>query len=243
MQQLPLGVRPADTASFEGFVPGPNREVCELLTGPAPPRLLWLWGRAGTGKTHLLQAACASVSAGGGAAAWLDLESPCHPDRLQGFESIELVCLDALERISGDPAWNAAVFRLLALMQDAGGRLYVASTAPPASLPVRLPDLRSRLLAGAVHQLRELDEAGRMQVLERRAQRRGLQLPPEAAAWLVRHLPRDLRSLCDALDRLDEAALAAQRRLTVPFLRSVLESQPGGADRSSGPDGTAERRP
>lgn len=243
MQQLPLGVRPADTPSFEGFVPGPNREVCELLAGPAPPRLLWLWGRTGTGKTHLLKAACAEVSARGGAAACLDLENPSHPDRLQGFESIDLVCLDALERISADPAWNAAVFRLIALMQDAGGRLYVASTAPPAALPFRLPDLRSRLLAGAVHQLRELDEDGRMQALERRAQRRGLQLPHEAAAWLVHHLPRDLRSLCDALDRLDEAALAAQRRLTVPFLRSVFESQAGGPDRSSGAAGPAERRP
>lgn len=230
MQQLPLGVRPADTASFEGFVPGPNREVCELLAGAAPPRLLWLWGRAGNGKTHLLQAACAGVSAHGGAAACLDLEIPCLPDRLQGFESLDLVCLDGLERISADAAWNAAVFRLLALMQDAGGRLYVASTAPPASLQFRLPDLRSRLLAGVVHQLRELDEEGRMQVLERRAQRRGLQLPREAAAWLVHHLPRDLRSLCDALDRLDDAALAAQRRLTVPFLRTVLDRQPDGVD-------------
>jgi DnaA family protein len=230
VQQLPLGVRPVDSATFDGFVAGPNREVLELLAGGSPPRLLWLWGRAGTGKTHLLQAACAAAGSCGGAAAYLDLELPSSPQRLQGFESLDLVCLDSIEQVSADPAWNAAVFRLLALMQDGAGRLYVASTAPPASLPFRLPDLRSRLLAGAVHQLRELAEEERVQVLERRAQRRGLQLPRESADWLVRHLPRDLRSLCAALDRLDEAALAAQRRLTVPFLRSVLEGQPAGVD-------------
>ncbi len=105
----------------------------------------------------------------------------------------------------------------------------MASTAPPASLRFGLPDLRSRLLAAAVHQLRELDEDGQIEALERRAARRGLELSREAAAYLVHRMPRDMHSLCGVLDRLDEAALAAQRRLTVPFLRQALETdQPSG---------------
>ena len=225
MQQLPLGVRLAETARFDGFVAGPNRETLELLSGGLPPRLLWLWGRAGTGKTHLLQASCASVGAGGGAAAYLDLESAGTPDLLEGFDGLDLVCLDSLDRVSDDAAWNAAIFRLYTLMQDGAGRLYVASTGPPAALRFRLPDLRSRLLAGPVHQLHELGEDERMAALEQRAGRLGLVLPRESAAYLVHRLPRDMHSLCAVLDRLDEAALAAQRRLTVPFLRQVLESQ------------------
>jgi DnaA family protein len=224
MQQLPLGVRLGEAARFDGFVAGANAEVLGLLTGPAPPRVLWLWGRAGTGKTHLLQAACANASASGGAATYLDLESGGSPALLDGCETLDLVCLDGIERVSDAGDWNAAVFRLYTLMQDSPGRLYVASTAPPASLRFRLADLRSRLLAGALHQLHELDEHGQVQALARRAARRGLELSPEAATWLVHRLPRDMHSLCSMLDRLDEAALAAQRRLTVPFLRQVLES-------------------
>ena len=125
--------------------------------------------------------------------------------------------------MSQDAAWNAAIFRLHTLMQDGSGRLYVASTAPPASLRFRLPDLRSRLLAAPVHQLQPLDEEGQVEALQRRAARRGLELSHEAAAWLVHRMPRDMHSLCGVLDRLDEAALAAQRRLTLPFLRQVLE--------------------
>jgi DnaA family protein len=223
MQQLPLGVRLGEAARFDGFVAGANAEVLGLLTGPAPPRVLWLWGRAGTGKTHLLQAACANASASGGAATYLDLESGGSPALLDGCETLDLVCLDGIERISDDGDWNAAAFRLYTLMQDSPGRLYVASTAPPASLRFRLADLRSRLLAGALHQLHELDEHGQVEALVRRAARRGLELSPEAATWLVHRLPRDMHSLCSMLDRLDEAALAAQRRLTVPFLRQVLE--------------------
>jgi DnaA family protein len=223
VQQLPLRVRIGEAARFDAFVAGPNAEVLGLLEGPSPPRVLWLWGRRGTGKTHLLQAACAAASAAGGAATYLDLEAVGAPAMLDGCEALDLVCLDALDRVSDDADWNAAIFRLYTLMQDAPGRLYVASTAPPASLRFRLPDLRSRLLAAPVYQLHELDEDGQVAALELRASRRGLELLREAAAWLVHRMPRDMHSLCRVLDRLDEAALAAQRRLTVPFLRQVLE--------------------
>jgi DnaA family protein len=228
MQQLPLGVRLGDAARFEHFVAGPNREALERLRGEEPPRLVWLWGRAGTGKTHLLQASCAAVGARGGAATYLDLEAGGTPALLEGCEALDLVCLDALERVCDDGDWNAAIFRLHTLMQDCGGRLYVATTAPPASLRFRLPDLRSRLLAAPVYQLHGLDEDGQIAALEHRAARRGLELTHDAAAYLLHRMPRDMHSLCALLDRLDEAALAAQRRLTVPFLRQVLDAQSVG---------------
>jgi len=231
MQQLPLRVRLGEAARFDGFVAGPNAEVVELLTGASPPRVLWIWGRAGAGKTHLLQAACAATSAAGGAATYVDLEAKgSAPALLEGCETLDLVCLDALDCVSAEAGWNEAIFRLYTLMQDGPGRLYVASTAPPASLRFQLPDLRSRLLAAAVHQLHELDEDAQIEALERRAARRGLELSHEAAAWLVHRMPRDMHSLCGVLDRLDEAALAAQRRLTVPFLRQVLETPQASGD-------------
>jgi DnaA family protein len=231
MQQLPLRVRLGEAARFDGFVAGPNAEVVDLLTGASPPRVLWIWGRVGAGKTHLLQAACAATSAAGGAATYVDLQATgSAPALLEGCETLDLVCLDALDCVSAEAVWNEAIFRLYTLMQDGSGRLYVASTAPPASLRFQLPDLRSRLLAAAVHQLHELDEDAQIEALERRAARRGLELSHEAAAWLVHRMPRDMHSLCGVLDRLDEAALAAQRRLTVPFLRQVLETPQASGD-------------
>ncbi len=225
MRQLPLGVRLNEAARFDTFVAGDNRELVARLAGSEPPRLLWLWGRAGSGKTHLLQAACAAVGRRGGAATYIDLAAAATPALLDGCEGLDLVCLDALDHVAGDARWNAAVFRLHTLMQDGTGRLLVASTAPPSTLDFHLADLRSRLLAAPIHQLRELDDEGRIAVLERRAAGLGLELPREAAWYLLQHRPRDMHSLCDALDRLDEAALAAQRRLTVPFLREVLGTQ------------------
>jgi DnaA family protein len=98
----------------------------------------------------------------------------------------------------------------------------MAARPPPALLAWALPDLGSRCAAGAVLQLRALDEAEQQQALQLRARLRGFELPEETSRWLQRRFPRDMRRLYGLLDTLDEAALAAQRRLTVPFIREVL---------------------
>jgi DnaA family protein len=227
MQQLPLHVRLRDAARFANFVPGHNLEVLEALTAPAAAgqRVVWLWGRAGTGKTHLLQATCAAASADGLGAAYLDLHAAPASGLLDGLDTLDVVCLDGLDAVAADPDWNAALFRLYTLTQDGSGRLVVASAGPPAGLPLVLPDLRSRLLAGSVYQLVELDETGQCAALQRRAAASGLELTPDAALYLVHRLPRDMHSLFAVLDELDRASLAAQRRLTIPFLREALESR------------------
>lgn len=228
MRQLPLRVRLRDSARLASFLPGRNREVFASFAGgwQSLPRATWLWGRAGTGKSHLLQAACADAGERGAAAAYFDLAATHEPAVLEGYEAFDVVCLDNLDAVARSLPWNAAIFRLHTLLQDGRGRLVVSSTSPPAGLEFALPDLRSRLLAASVHQLQELDEPGQIAALQLRATRRGLDLSEEAAAYLVHRLPRDLHSLFAVLDRLDEASLAAQRRLTIPFLREALEARP-----------------
>jgi DnaA family protein len=227
MEQLPLRVRLRDSARFASYVESGNDQAVAAVRAQEAPRVAWLWGRPGTGKSHLLQAACADCGERGAAAAYFDLAAAGPPAMLEGCETLDLVCLDGLESVADNAAWNAAMFRLYTLLLEGGGRLLVATTAPPASLEFTLPDLRSRLLAAAVYQLRELDESGQCTALRRRAAARGLELSEEAALYLVHRLPRDLPSLLGVLDRLDVASLAAQRRLTVPFLKQVLsESGP-----------------
>jgi DnaA family protein len=100
-----------------------------------------------------------------------------------------------------------------------------AAHAAPEQLGVCLPDLRSRLGWGGVYALQPVDDAARMQILRVRAHERGLELPEDTAQFLLRRCPRDLPALMALLERLDAAALTAQRRLTVPFVREVLGSE------------------
>lgn len=235
MRQLPLGVRLRDSALFETYHPGPNARAVTYLTELAAGRAAagaWLWGDRGTGKTHLLQAACRAADAAGVAAVYLPLAALAEfgAAPFAGLGTQGLVAVDDLDRAAGRAPLEGSLFRLYNELLDAGGRLLVASRAAPARLGIELPDLRSRLGAGVVYQLRRLDDDDCVEALRMRAAGRGLELPPETARFLMRRLPRDIASLCGWLDRLDAASLAAQRRLTVPFVRDVLEST---ADRSA----------
>jgi DnaA family protein len=230
MQQLPLGVRLPDRALFESFLPGRNAEALahvRALAGGEARGAAWLSGPAGAGKTHLLQATCAAAS-GRRRAGYLPLAelAPLGIGVLEGLGQLECLCLDDVERVAGELAWERSLFGLLRDLEDAGGALLAAARTPPALLPWALPDLGSRLAAGAVFALRPLDEAEQHAALELRARLRGLELPEETWQWLRRRYPRDMRRLYALLDTLDTAALAAQRRLTVPFIRDVLRSVP-----------------
>ena len=233
MRQLALGVTLRAAAVFDSFSPGFNAEVLAALRGPGDVPL-WLWGGPGTGKTHLLQAMCAQaagVQPGASAvttapAAYFPLgrTAALPPGALAGFETCRVLCVDDVDAVAGDEAWERALFRLFNEAAERGTRLVFAAHAAPRRPHWVLDDWRSRAAACVVYQLRDLDDAGRVEALRLRAAQRGLDLPSETSDYLLRRMPRDLSSLFDILDRLDEASLRAQRRLTVPFIRDALET-------------------
>jgi DnaA family protein len=221
MKQLALPVQLRGAAVFASFVSGPNQElIAALRQGGKDP--VWIWGAHGAGKTHLLQAACAEAR---DRAAYLPLERGrgLDPAALPGFESLQLVCLDDLDAVVGADEWERALFRFYNAAAEQGTRLVFAAVAAPRALPWGLEDWRSRAAACVVYHLQELDDAGRIAALTLRAGQRGIVLPTETAEYLLHRMPRDLPSLLALLDELDTESLAAQRRLTIPFIRAALE--------------------
>jgi DnaA family protein len=221
MKQLALGVRLRAGAVFDSFATGQNSEVVTALRSPGTAPI-WLWGAHGSGKTHLLQAVC---SAAGETAAYfpLDRSLALPPDALAGFERSRVLCLDDVDRVAGDQAWEQALFRLFNEAAELRTRLIFAAAVAPRQATWVLDDWRSRAAACVVYQLHELDDEGRIEALRLRAAQRGLQLPYETSEYLLKRMPRDLPSLFQILDALDEASMIEQRRLTIPFIRDELE--------------------
>ena len=229
MRQLPLGVRIPDRAVFATFLPARNAEATahlERLAGGTLAGTAWVCGPPGAGKSHLLQAACVQASESM-RAGFFPLTQLCTlgPEVLDGVAQLECLCLDDLDRVIGNLEWEHALFGILREIDEREARLIVSAARPPSLVQWALPDLGSRFTASMVFQLRALDESEQQEALRLRAHTRGFELPDETSRWLQRRFPRDMRALYELLDTLDEAALVAQRRLTVPFIRSVLREQ------------------
>ena len=229
MRQLPLGVRIPDRAVFATFLPARNAEATahlQRLAGGSLAGTAWVCGPPGAGKSHLLQAACvhASESMRAGYFPLTQLRT-FGPEVLEGAAQLECLCLDDLDCVIGNLDWERALFGIFREIDERGARLIVSAGRPPSLVQWALPDIGSRFTASMVFQLRALDESEQQEALRLRAHTRGFELPDETSRWLQRRFPRDMRALYELLDTLDEAALVAQRRLTVPFIRSVLREQ------------------
>ena len=240
--QLPLGLRFPPDQRLHGYRDAPTGLLALLTTlasgegngGQFQPSQLrssqlrssiFLSGAAGAGKSHLLLASCAEAAIHDNAVAYLPLKlfGARAADALAHQGAVRLACVDDVQTIAGDRDAQVALFDLHNRVRDGGGALLYAAAATPLQLDLALPDLRSRLAQCTQFALSVPDESQRRAILLARAQARGLELDDAVMDWLFRRVDRDLATLTALLDRLDRASLAAQRRITVPFLRGVLD--------------------
>jgi len=206
MQQLPLDISSRGEPAFDNFVQGANAEALErvraLAAGALREAIVYLWGEAGCGRTHLLRAAARANPA--------------------------LVAADDVESL--DAAAQQALFAAINAAREGGPGVLAAGGAPPAKLTLR-EDLRTRLAWGLVYQLKPLTDADKVLHLQAEARRRGLTLGDEVAGYLLQRLPRDLSNLNRVLDLLDRHSLARQRPLTLALVREALAEKQQPRDR------------
>ncbi len=223
--QLTLGVGLKDEATFANYFAGKNALLVEELKKAAQgagERVIYFYGQ---GSTHLLQACCHEAHQHGLSAAYLPLASliDFSPDVFEGLESRQLICIDDIHRIAGNRIWEEAVFHAYNRIHDKGGQLMMTASMAPKSLGLALPDMVSRLSGGIVFQLQPLTDEEKLHVLTMRAERRGMMLSEDVGKFILTHCPRHMSTLFATLETLDKMSLAAQRKLTIPFVKTVLE--------------------
>ncbi len=229
--QIPLNIQLPDSASFDNFILGKNEELFNKLKRSINNRSsegsLLFWGGPGVGKTHLLQAACKSAGDHEFSSAYLSfkdlLKKPTN--ELDNLENLDLICLDDVDLVAGKKDWEQALFHLYNRAFDSGAQLVFASSQAIANLNLILSDLSSRLAWGFVYRIQPLSDEEKIQAMQLRSRLRGFILTEKVGQYLLRHCPRDSVALFNLLDELDRASLAAQRAITIPFVKNLLASK------------------
>jgi DnaA family protein len=216
MQQLLLELAPPPPPTLDNFSPGKNGAALKALREALEDgeRFVFLWGRSGSGKTHLLRA-FAGAAGGKGRAAYVQAASADWA----GTENLAAVVVDEVSRL--DDTGQIALFDLCNRLRASGGALAASGEAPPARLALRA-DLRSRLASGIVLQLHPLSDEDKAAALRAHAARRGVALDGELIRYLLTHFDRDMGTQIAALDAVDRYSLQRKRPITLPLLKEAL---------------------
>ncbi len=229
-RQLLLNIRPEEAASLDNFVVGANAELLARITELADPGVfdqVYVWGAPGSGRSHLLRAAQARAKAMRRptlyvSAAALGAELAPPPGGLLIVDDV-----DAL----GEAA-QIALFRVFNAARLVGLALLLSGPEPPLLLELR-EDLRTRIGAALVYEVKALSEADKAQALRHHAAGRGMPIEDALIDYLLRHGRRDLPSLLAAIDLLDRVSLEQGRAPSLPLLRELMQRslELGGGER------------
>ena len=224
--QIPVSFEFRSDQSFNNFYTGKNLELVEQLQNiPTNEQQIAIWGETHTGKSHLLNACCNHAQQQGLSSFYLDLQTTLDPEILDGLENFELVCIDNIDAIVGQPSWEEALFGFYNRHQQLQHKLVIASTMAVNRLAFSLPDLKTRLNWGLNLKIQPLSEADLLSVLQITAHQLGFELADNVAKYLLGHYSHDFAKLTNLLHEIDQATLSAQRKLTIPFLKQMLNEQ------------------
>ena len=223
MRQLLLDLLPETPPSLDNFVAGCNGEALAGLTDWLSPNnreaSLLLWGEGGAGKTHLLRASGAAYQ---DALADPDLGAIEADLIADDSQKPRFQAVDNVETLSA--SGQIVLFNLYNRVRAAGGRLLTSATQPPSQLDLR-EDLRTRMGYCLVYDVKPLSDQEKTAALADMAAARQLTVDPEIFTYLLNHWRRDMDSLVQMLDTLDNYSMMMGKRITLPLLRQLLKQQ------------------
>ena len=228
LSQIPFEFGNFQKIDFASFIQGKNKELLSLLntvTKKEQNECLYIWGPHGTGKTHLLQAACKQASEINYQVAYIPLKhhKEFDPEILNGLGQLDLICIDDVEFISDNLEWQQRLTLVYNEIRDNSNSIIFSSTFSPRSISIELDDLRSRLSWGQVFKIKPPDDQLKIQILKKKATERSFELSNNVAEFLIHRSDRDLNSLIIILDKIDRLSLAKKRKVTIPLVKELID--------------------
>ncbi|MDQ7089277.1 MAG: DnaA regulatory inactivator Hda [Methylococcales bacterium] len=226
--QFPLAFEFQSNQGFNTYFPASNQTIVtqlqDLILGTGE-RQIFLYGDAALGKSHLLQACCQLGHTEGMNPFYYPFEKKRLPplSMLEGLEEVKLICFDDVNEIVGNLDWEQALLNFLNQHLENNNRLILTAREHPEASKTKLVDLKNSLNAGLALKLNPLEQDEIIAALIHKASHMGIIVSHKVGHFLVTHYASDMPSMWVLLEQLDKATLSAQRKLTIPFLKQILE--------------------
>lgn len=214
---------------FNTFFPASNQatitQLQKLIVTATGERQIFLYGAAALGKSHLLQACCQFAHKKGMNPFYYPFDKKRLPilSMFEGLENVKLVCFDNVDEIIGNLDWEQAFLNFLNQHLENNNRLILAARLHPKDINAKLLDLKNMLNTSLTLKLKPLEPDEIIAALIHKARYMGISISSKVGHFLIAHYASDMPSMWILLEQLDTATLSAQRKLTIPFLKQILE--------------------
>ena len=224
-KQLTFPWNKENKSSFDSFYTTKlNKQLLFLLKDEALKEDLLIYGAKDSGKTYLLQALCNQFNNQGKSSFFLPMRQAIElsVDILDSLENIELVCIDGLESLVGNKAWEIGLFNLINRSFNSNNRLIFTSANNIDGMNFELKDLDSRLRKIQSHELHSLADDDILSALKHIANLRSIELGSKEAQYLLTYADRNISDLVKILESLDQLSMEMKRKITIPLIKEVI---------------------
>jgi chromosomal replication initiation ATPase DnaA len=219
-RQLVLALDHAVSFAREDFLAGPSNDAALTLVERWPDwpnKVMALVGPEGAGKSHL-----ATIWAEAAGARVLSAKLLGETDLPSAFATGALV----LEDLEPNALDERALFHLLNLAREEGAYMLVTSRTAPASFPLTVRDLASRLRAVPAVTLAAPDDALLRSLIVKLAADRQLNVDEPVVNYLANRIERSFAAARSAVARLDEEAMRQHRPVTRALAAELFRDVP-----------------
>lgn len=225
--QIPFQFGNFQKNDLVSFLTGDNQDLLKLISlisNNKATHSLYLWGESGTGKSHLLQAVCKQAADNDLHVAYIPLNQyeELSAEMLHDLGELDLVCVDNLECVAGQLEWQQGLVWLYNELRDNSHSMIMSGNKSPVNIALEVEDLKSRLSWDQVAQIKSPDDELKIAILKQKANARSFELSDEVIEFLIRRVDRNLGSLITVLDKIDHASLAEKRKITIPFVKELI---------------------
>ena len=224
--QIPLNFKHPNRNSFENFIIGENQAFIKSLQSFADSNecLLYFWGEKNSGKSHLLQALVHKLKSQNKSIVTLSAKELFKRENISILELFDFILIDEIEILAAHKNAEEHLFNWINEAKQFHKKLILASQISNKDSCWKLADLRSRLVSGRSYQLLPLKRNETIKIFHREADFRGILLDEKVLSYLEKNCPMNLGFLMSLLNQLDNITLIKKKKVTIPLIKQILNS-------------------